>query len=106
MKVTLQNQNNNLIKEVPIGFSWTTFFFGFFPAIFRGDIKWAIIMFLAACVTAGVSALVFPFIYNKLYIKDLLEKGYLPADEYSKNNLSTKGIHFANPIQEIETGIN
>ena len=33
-------------------------------------------------------------IYNKMYIKDLLEKGYVPNDEMSKNALQMKGFHF------------
>lgn len=40
MKVMLKNENTGQIKQAKIGFSWTVFFFGFFPAIFRGDWKW------------------------------------------------------------------
>jgi len=92
MKVTLKHSQSGMVKEAPVGFSWTTFFFGFFPALFRGDIKWAAIMFVVAFVTFGISWLVFPFIYNKLYIKGLLESGYVPADDESKSTLTAKGI--------------
>jgi len=95
MKINLKNVNNGMIKNVKIGFSWTTFFFSFFPALFRGDIKWALIMFVVDCITMGISWIVFPFIYNKIYIKDLLEKGYVPADENVKNELKARGIQFA-----------
>ncbi|WP_404451573.1 DUF2628 domain-containing protein [Virgibacillus necropolis] len=99
MKVTLEN-SIGLIKEVKVGFSWTTFFFGFFPALFRGDLKWAAIMFIIAValgiVTAGIGtwigSVIFAFIYNKIYIKELLEKGYLPASEESKRKLASCGI--------------
>ena len=38
--------STGLIKECPTGYSWTTFFFGFFVPAFRGDLKWGIIHFL------------------------------------------------------------
>ena len=99
MRVQLIN-DANVLKEAKVGFSWTTFFFGFFPALFRGDLKWAFIMFITAAIigtfTLGIGAwipgIVFSFIYNKIYIKELLEKGYRPANEYSENILSRKGI--------------
>lgn len=89
-----------LTKEVKVGFSWTTFFFGFFPALFRGDLKWAAIMFIISLLiggfTAGIGALVsgivFSFIYNKIYIKELIEKGYQPADEQARAALESNQI--------------
>ena len=74
--IIFENPNTGAIKEAPVGFSWTTFFFGPFPALFRGDWKWAVIMFILAFITAGLSSLVFMFIYNKTYIKDLIGSGY------------------------------
>ena len=91
MKVRLVGYNN-VLKEVKVGFSWTTFFFGLFPALFRGDWKWALIMLGAAFLTFGLSWLVFPFVYNKLYLKDLVAKGYKPASEVDEQILVSKGI--------------
>lgn len=99
MQARLVNASGGL-KTVKVGFSWTTFFFGFFPALFRGDLKWATIMFITALVfgifTFGLGAwipgIIFSFIYNKMYIKELLEKGYRPADENAQTALQTKGI--------------
>jgi hypothetical protein len=87
-------------KVVKIGFSWTTFFFGFFPALFRGDLKWAAIMFITATVVgaftvgfgAWIPGIIFSFLYNNINIKELLEKGYRPADEQTRAELTSRGI--------------
>ena len=94
MKAVLKHPQTNEIREVKVGFSWTTLFFGCFPALIRGDFKWALIMFLAALVTYGISWFVFPFIYNKLYIKELARKGYEPVDEFTKGLLKNYGVLF------------
>ncbi|PID05884.1 MULTISPECIES: hypothetical protein [unclassified Sporosarcina] len=99
MVITLKN-DAGLTKSVKVGFSWTTFFFGFFPALFRGDLKWAAIMFILALAagsfTLGLGAwipgLVFSFIYNKIYIKDLIERGYRPTDEHAESALRENQI--------------
>lgn len=92
MKVTLQHQNG-VTKECPVGFSWTTLFFSFFVPIFRGDWKWLTIMVIADIITAGVAWIAFPFFYNKKYIEDLVEKGYLPYSHSDANILSSVGIN-------------
>lgn len=51
-------------------------FFGFFPALFRKDWSGALIIFLLACVTFGLSGLVFMFTYNKWYLKGLVKEGF------------------------------
>jgi hypothetical protein len=92
MQIFLENPNTGQHKEAKIGFSWTTFFFGFIPALTRGDWKWGAIQFLVACCTLGLSGLVFMFIYNKLYIKDLLNDGFKPSDEHSRQALQSHGF--------------
>ncbi len=79
-KLNLKHPEFEVTKEAPVGFSWTVFFFGFLPPLFRGDWKWAIVMLIAALVTFGISNLIFMFIYNKLYLKSLLEVGYTSVD--------------------------
>lgn len=91
MIVRLKNEIG-MVKEAKIGFSWTNFFFGAFVPALRGDWKYAGIMVLCALITAGVSWLVFPFVYNKLYIKDLLMKGFIPASESDRAILIQKGF--------------
>ncbi|MGG1572244.1 hypothetical protein [Fictibacillus sp. NRS-1165] len=51
---------------------------------------------LAGIFTVGFGAwipgIIFSFIYNKINIKDLLEKGYRPADEQTQSELQARGI--------------
>lgn len=86
--IIFENPHSGGIKEAPLGFSWTTFFFGFFPALFRGDWKWAIIQLILVFITFGLSWLVFIFIYNNLYIKDLIGVGY-KAKSISNGNMDS-----------------
>lgn len=103
MRVNLENPNTHQLKQVKVGFSWTTFFFGFWPALFRGDWKWFVIQLaieiVLGCFTMGIGAgivgIIFSFFYNKLYINDLLEAGYVPNDKASKDILLSKGITVA-----------
>ena len=98
--ISLVHSTSGIIKECPTGYSWTTCFFGFFPALFRGDLKWDAIQLLVSLAigvpTAGIGGgfvgPVFGFFYNKLYIKDMIAKGYGPADDYSAQWCQDNGI--------------
>ena len=78
MKLLMENPNTGITKNAPVGFSWTTLFFSGFPALFRGDIKWCIIQLLLSITC--ISQLIFAFIYNKIFIQKLLEKGFKVKD--------------------------
>lgn len=91
MVVTLKNAASQ-VKTAKIGFSWTTLFFGFFVPLFRGDVKWLIVMLLTSIFTFCLANFILAFIYNKFYITGLLEKGYLPADAGSEQILRAKGF--------------
>lgn len=102
MKITLKN-DAGVVKRRKVGFSWTTFFFGFLPALFRGDLKWAAIMFISEAVVGGITffmlglgativGIIFSFKYNQIHIKELLEKGYYPVDEDGKQELQQRQI--------------
>jgi hypothetical protein len=91
MNVQLKHSISGAIKEAKIGFSWTTLFFGFLVPLFRGDILWVILSLILSGGTIGLFWIIFPFIYNKIYIKKLLEKGYLPSNDSSKFTLVQKG---------------
>lgn len=64
------------LKETPVGFSWSDFFFGFFPSIFRADWNWAVIKFILAKIAMNLSSIVLMFFYSKPYIKDLICAGF------------------------------
>ena len=74
--INFENSNSGQMREAPVGFSWTLLFFGFFPPLFRSDWKWAIIMLLVGFMTLGLSWCVFPFLYNKIYVKELIKQGF------------------------------
>ncbi|GAA8466257.1 hypothetical protein VN1183_11900 [Helicobacter pylori] len=92
MVTTISLKKDNLIKKGLVGFSWTTLFFSFFVPIIRGDVKWAVIMFIVALFTSFISNIIFAFTYNKQYTTRLLESDYEPTDEYSRGMLRSKGI--------------
>jgi hypothetical protein len=99
--VVFKNPQTGAMKEAPIGFSWTVFFFGFFPALFRGDIKWAAIMFIIACFTFSLSNLVFMFIYNRLYVQDLIAAGF-KAQSIAKGELGYASAKLGFEIPRLE----
>lgn len=105
MKVYMKNQFD-AVKQVKIGFSWTMLFFGFFTPLVRGDWKWFLIALLLGIITLGLSNIVLAFIYNKLYIKDLIERGWMPADDNCKMAFRNSGIYFAGspgkPVEYVE----
>ena len=80
------------LRTAKVGFSWTVLFFGFCVPIFRGDAKWAVIMFFASVLTVWIANIILSFTYNGTYIRDLLSKGYVPADEESQRILVSKGF--------------
>ncbi len=103
--ITLRHSTSGMMKECPTGYSFTALLFGFFVPLFRKDFKWAAIMLAAGIAYAalleelGINgganfalAVAFGMYYNEQYIKDLLEKGYVPADEQSRAWLVGKKI--------------
>jgi hypothetical protein len=95
MRINLRNEHTGATRQRKLGFSWTTMFFGFWPAIFRADWKWGLIQLGIGILTLGLSSLVFMFIYNRLHIKDLLTNGFIPSDDFSTSALQNKGIAVA-----------
>jgi len=85
----LKSKHTGQMKKAPVGYSWTMLLFNFFVPMLRGDWKWAAITFILSLIfivtllSAGVKAahalpvtFILGFVYNKIYIKNLINKGY------------------------------
>jgi hypothetical protein len=86
----------------PVGFSWTNFFFGFFVPLLRKDWVGAVVQFVLASVTMGISNLIFPFIYNKMYIKSLISDGFVVAHSSIDLQHVSNDLKLALPASEEE----
>lgn len=97
--VNIENPVTNQVKQCKVGWSWTVFFFGFFPMLFRQDWKWLLITLvvdLLGLFTFGIVSfianVILAVLYNKFYLTDLINAGWRPVDEASKNLLLAKGV--------------
>ena len=79
---------SGITRQIKVGFSWTHFFFGAIPFLFRSQWKlffiWVgitIVLFFFTFVPALIPSIVLCFIGNKLSAKDLLLSGYKPTDD-------------------------
>jgi len=86
MIINLKN-SEGILKPVKVGFSRMNLFFGGFLPLFRKDWKQALIQFVCAMLTHGLTLLVFPFFYNNLNIAFMLQNGYVAADENAEFDL-------------------
>lgn len=89
----MRHKESGIVKDGFYGFSWTTLFFGFFPALFRGDfitfIGGFVVSVIIAVLTMGFGAifisLIWAFMYNKYYTRKLIERGYVLAGSDGDN---------------------
>ena len=97
MHAILTNEQTGQLKDVKVGFSWTMFFWGFWPCLFRGDWKWCAITLLAQGFSFGAFPIVFAFLYNKLYINDMIANGWVPNSDADYAILQAKCIYAPSP---------
>lgn len=98
MRVHLINPNTGVMKEAKVGFSWTSFFFGGFVPLFRGDWLWLLVWIVLSPVTLGIFWILFAFLYNRIYINRLLENGYQPAGEFDYQGLINRKFTLNHPV--------
>ncbi|TFW32112.1 hypothetical protein [Massilia horti] len=104
-RIALKHKESGIVKDGYYGFSWTTFFFGFFPALFRGDyitfIGGFVVSVIIGIMTLGIGAffigLVWSFMYNKYYTRKLLERGYVLAGSDADNTMAASALGIAIP---------
>ena len=102
-RIAMRHKETGMVKDGFYGFSWTTFFFGFIPALFRGDfitfIGGFIVSLIIAIMTAGLGAIfisiVWAFMYNKYYTRRMVERGYEFAGSDGDNVLAAAALGIA-----------
>ena len=107
--IKLMHKESGIVKDGYYGFSWTTLFFGFFPALFRGDfitfIGGVIISIMIGFMTLGIGAffigLVWAFMYNKYYTRKLIERGYAFAGSDMENVVAASALGIAIPAVAV-----
>jgi hypothetical protein len=90
-KVRLSN-DVGVVKELKVGFSWTTFFFGGWVALFRGQWSEVLKWFFLNPITLGIWGLVQCWTANKKHVIEHLEKGYKPSSDTDRSVLVQRQI--------------
>ncbi len=75
-RIAMQHPETGIAKIGLYGFSWTTFFWGGIPALFRGDIVTGLVVIILNMITFWIAGIIWAFFYNKYYTLKLVEKGY------------------------------
>ena len=99
-KIKMKQKDTGLTKDGFVGYSWTTLFFGSFPALFRGDyitfIGVFVVLVILGALSLGIGTflamIVWSFIYNKYYTSKLIEKGYQFDDTLELNKVGPHAL--------------
>jgi hypothetical protein len=110
MTIIMQNQNKQ-IKESGIGFSWTVLFFGMFVPLLRKDwssfsIYAGIMLMSLAFPPIAFVTIIAPFVYNKYYLKRLLNEGYYPTTVEQARILVSFGVATVEQMRVYRDGVN
>lgn len=91
-RIMLKHESSGLIKPGYYGFSWTYVCFGFLVPAFRGEILIAVLHFVLNVVTLGVWWVIMWFLYNKQWMRRMLENGWVLAGSDAENRLAAAAI--------------
>ncbi len=72
----MKNPKTGDVKYAPVGFSWTSFFFGPFVPFLRGHVKWGILSIIPTIILGPIGTALLATSYNEIYAKWLMSKGY------------------------------
>jgi hypothetical protein len=100
--VMLKHPKTGVLKKGFFGFSWTTFFFGGFPALFRGELGLGLIVIIINLCTWGVAGFIWAFFYNKSYTVKLIENGYEFADSDGLVARAQMKLGIVAPAKQLE----
>ena len=101
--IQLKHPQTGIRKTGFTGFSWTSFFFGGFPALIRGDIGYGLAILLGGCLAGAISfgtlwflvSVVWAAIYNKHYTQRLLQAGYQFDDSANRVEEAKRSLGIA-----------
>lgn len=95
--VLIRHPQSGLTRKGYYGFSWTYLFFGFLVPLTRGELGTGGLHLLFGLFTAGLSNLVFCFLYNKQYMTRMLTSGWELADSETANRLAEAKLGIVKP---------
>lgn len=99
-KITFENKLTGETKEAPVGYSWTTLFFGPCPALLREHLGMGVFISILTGITWGASNIVFSFIYNKLYIQNIIRCGFKATSS------TTSALPPTSSLEQLEKELN
>ena len=96
----LKNTFTGKTRTAPVGFSWTTLFFTWLPALIRGDFKWALIQMVLLMCSLGLSGLIVPFYYNGIYARGLFNDGFVVTGTVENFTKTQNSINMDIPMEQ------
>jgi len=93
-KIHLKSTKSNDTKTIPCIYSWSTVACLFITPISRKDFKGFLLLLSIMVLTFGLGVFLFALFYNRSYIINLVNKGYIASDPRSNELLFTRVFKF------------